>query len=193
MPVNLVLASTSIFRKKLLEKLDIPFQTTSPDIDERRRPGEAPTELVERLSLEKALAAAKNYPEHLIIGSDQVACVDDEILGKPGNFSNAKSQLSLASGKNVIFYTGLALHNSLTGKSQTLCEPFEVGFRKLTEAQIERYLKKEQPYNCAGSFKSEGYGITLFSRLSGDDPNALIGLPLIRLVELLGNEGLALP
>ncbi|MEJ2212921.1 MAG: Maf family protein [Gammaproteobacteria bacterium] len=193
MPVNLVLASTSIFRKKLLEKLDIPFQTTSPDIDERRRPGEAPAELVERLSLEKALAAAKNYPEHLIIGSDQVACVDDEILGKPGNFSNAKSQLSLASGKNVIFYTGLALHNSLTGKSQTLCEPFEVGFRKLTEAQIERYLKKEQPYNCAGSFKSEGYGITLFSRLSGDDPNALIGLPLIRLVELLGNEGLALP
>ena len=193
MPANLVLASTSIFRKMLLEKLDIPFQTTSPDVDEQSRPGEAPAELVERLSLEKALAAAKNYPEHLIIGSDQVACVDDKILGKPGNFANAKSQLSLASGKNVIFYTGLALHNSLTGKSQSLCEPFEVGFRKLNEAQIERYLKKEQPYNCAGSFKSEGYGITLFSRLSGDDPNALIGLPLIRLVELLENEGLALP
>jgi MAF protein len=193
MPGKLVLASTSIFRKMLLEKLEIPFQTASPEIDETRKPEESPSELVERLSVEKAHAVAREYREHLIIGSDQVACVDGNILGKPGDFINAKVQLTQASGKKVIFYTGLALLNAITGEKQTLVEPFTVHFRHLTEKQIENYLNKEQPFNCAGSFKSEGYGITLFSRLEGDDPNTLIGLPLIRLVEMLEKEGYALP
>ena len=193
MAAKLVLASTSSFRKMLLDKLDIPFETASPDIDETHRPDESPADLVQRLSIEKALAVAKDYPEHLIIGSDQVACVDGQILGKPGDFTRAKQQLTRASGKKVTFYTGLTLVNSVSGNRQTICEPFTVHFRQLNEQQIERYLNKEQPFNCAGSFKSEGYGITLFSKLEGDDPNTLIGLPLIRLVQMLENEGLALP
>jgi septum formation protein len=144
--------------------------------------------------MNRLLIWCKDYPsEHLIIGSDQVACVDGQILGKPGDFTRAKQQLIRASGKKVTFYTGLTLANSVSGNRQTICEPFTVHFRQLNEQQIERYLNKEQPFNCAGSFKSEGYGITLFSKLEGDDPNTLIGLPLIRLVQMLENEGLALP
>ena len=193
MAAKLVLASTSSFRKMLLDKLDIPFETASPDIDETHRSEESPADLVQRLSIEKARAVAKDYPEHLIIGSDQVACVDDQILGKPGDFTRAKQQLISASGEKVTFYTGLTLLNTVSGNKQTVCEPFTVHFRQLSEQQIERYLNKEKPFNCAGSFKSEGYGITLFSKLEGDDPNTLIGLPLIRLVQMLENEGLALP
>ena len=190
---RLVLASTSVFRKMLLEKLGLDFTTGSPEIDESVLENESPQTLVKRLSAEKARDLSERYPENLIIGSDQVACIDNEILGKPGNFENAQLQLRKASGKTVTFYTGLTLLNSATGNAQTLCEPFRVHFRTLTDEQISRYLTREQPYNCAGSFKSEGLGISLFEKLDGDDPNALIGLPLIQLIKMLDNEGVHIP
>ena len=141
----------------------------------------------------KANAVAKNHPNALIIGSDQVALLDGKLLGKPGNHENAVKQLENASGKSVTFYTGLCLINSATNNMQTICDIFRVYFRQLSRQQIENYLQKEQPYNCAGSFKSEAYGIALFDKLEGDDPNTLIGLPLIRLIQMLGNEGISLP
>ena len=190
---KIVLASTSPFRKMLLEKLNVDFETGKPEIDESHLSGESPSELVQRLSLEKARALGDKFPQHLIIGSDQVASINGNILGKPGNFENASQQLADASGNQVTFYTGLSLYNSKTGNAQTLCEEFVVHFRQLSEAQISRYLHQEAPYQCAGSFKSEGFGITLFEKLEGDDPNTLIGLPLIQLVKMLGNEGIHLP
>lgn len=194
MNLPIILASTSVFRKQLLEKLNIQFETVAPEINETPLDSEKPQQLVERLSLLKAREIADRFSQHLIIGSDQVACLNqNEILGKPGNFNNAFEQLSAASGKKVIFYTGLTLLNSQTGKAQTCCECYSVTFRSLDDNQISRYLKKEQPYNCAGSFKSEGYGITLFEKLEGDDPNTLIGLPLIRLVGFLDSEGVCVP
>jgi len=190
---RIVLASTSVFRKMLLEKLAVEFSTGSPEIDESALANESPQELVKRLSVAKAKALSDLYPDNLIIGSDQVACIDDEVLGKPGNFENALIQLRKASGKPVTFYTSLTLLNSATGHTQTLCEPFRVYFRKLDDDQITRYLMHEQPYNCAGSFKSEGFGISLFEKLEGDDPNTLIGLPLIQLIKMLDNEGVHIP
>ncbi len=189
MTTRIVLASTSPFRRQLLEKLGISFETASPDIDESRHEGENPVDLVERLAEEKAKAVAEAYPDALIIGSDQVACLDDQVLGKPGNFDKAFEQLSQASGKRVTFNTGLCLLNSRTGNSQVVCEPFHVQFRRLSGDQIKNYLDREQPFNCAGSFKSEALGIALFEKLEGDDPNGLIGLPLIRLIAMLENEG----
>ena len=187
---ELVLASTSPFRKALLEKLELAFTTRSPEVDESRLDGETPEQLVYRLSEAKARAvAAECSADALIIGSDQVAVIDDTILGKPGNHEKAVQQLNDASGRAVTFLTGLCLLNSATGMAQTEVIPFTVHFRALTNEQIENYLRKEQPYNCAGSFKSEGLGISLFERLEGDDPNTLIGLPLIRLVRMLENEG----
>ncbi len=190
---QIVLASTSPFRKALLERLGIDFHTASPDIDESRLPDETPEALVTRLARQKARAAAVDFPNALIIGSDQVACIDQDILGKPGSRSRAIEQLQQASGREVTFYTGLSLLNVKEERTQTVCEPFRVQFRNLTQTQIERYLDREEPYNCAGSFKSEGLGIVLFERLSGDDPNSLIGLPLIRLVSMLANEQIQLP
>jgi septum formation protein len=192
-PPRLVLASTSPFRREILQKLAIPFDAAAPDTDETMMDKESPEALVSRLAESKARAVAHDWPNALIIGSDQVACVDGEILGKPGNRQNAMQQLTQAAGKAVTFYTGLCLLNSGSQKAQISCELFKVYFRQLNEAQIARYLDHEQPFNCAGSFKSEGMGITLFSKLEGDDPNTLIGLPLIRLVEMLGNEGIELP
>lgn len=189
---TLILASTSPFRKALLEKLQVPFETASPQIDESARPDEAPAQLVTRLAEEKAKAVANNYPDALIIGSDQVAVIDDEIMGKPGNHANAIAQLSRASGKRVTFLTSLCLYNSKSQRSQVEVVPFSVVFRELSQTQIEHYLQREQPYNCAGSFKSEGLGIALFERLEGDDPNSLIGLPLIRLIRMLENEGFSI-
>ncbi|MDH5191852.1 MAG: Maf-like protein [Gammaproteobacteria bacterium] len=186
--MKLVLASTSPFRKELLQRLDIPFETASPDIDESPQFGETPEQLVARLSEQKARAVAKQFPDSLIIGSDQVATLDDNIIGKPRNHENAVKQLQNASGQRVVFYTGLCLLNTASGNTQTEVIPFSVTFRKLTDEQIENYLKKEQPYNCAGSFKSEGLGIVLFEKLEGNDPNSLIGLPLIALVDMLKNE-----
>jgi MAF protein len=189
----LVLGSTSPFRKALLDKLGIPFIADTPNTDEARRPGETPDRLVRRLAEDKARDVASRFPDALVIGSDQVACVGDEILGKPGNRENAIAQLSAASGKAVTFYTGLCLYNAANDQVQVAVEPFVVHFRSLGAAQIERYIDHEQPFNCAGSFKSEGLGITLFTALEGRDPNALVGLPLIRLVEMLDRQGVSLP
>lgn len=188
---TLVLASTSPFRKELLSKLSLEFTTANPKVDETPLPGETPEALVVRLAEAKARAVAVQYPEALIIGSDQVAVNEGVILGKPGNHERAMEQLKAAAGKRVTFLTGLCLFNSGSGRSQVVVEPFSVHFRALSDAQIDNYLRKEQPYNCAGSFKSEGLGIALFQRLEGNDPNALIGLPLIRLIAMLEAEGVA--
>jgi MAF protein len=192
-PVGIVLASTSPFRKELLQRLGLSFATDSPEIDESSQPGETPDVLVSRLSLEKAQAVATRHPNCLVIGSDQVACNEGRILGKPGNRENAITQLTEAAGKKITFFTGLTLLDTRDGSHQTLCEPFHVHFRALNREQIERYVDAETPFNCAGSFKSEGLGISLFNKLEGDDPNALIGLPLIRLIALLEKHGVMVP
>jgi len=184
----LVLASTSPFRRELLERLGLPFATAGPDVDESARPGEAAEQLVLRLAEAKARAVADAYPDALIIGSDQVAELGGAVLGKPGNRERAIEQLSRASGQTVVFRTGLCLLRAADGHVQRACEPFEVHFRTLTRAQIAAYVDREQPFGCAGSFKAEGLGIALFERLEGADPNALIGLPLIRLVDMLAAE-----
>ncbi|MDN0121823.1 nucleoside triphosphate pyrophosphatase [Yersinia aleksiciae] len=187
---QLVLASTSSYRRTLLEKLQLPFITAAPETDESPLPGENADVLVQRLAQAKALALAVRYPQHLIIGSDQVCVINGEIVGKPHNHANAMKQLQQASGECVTFYTGLALLNSATGSINCLCETFDVYFRTLSDAEIDGYLRREQPWNCAGSFKSEGLGITLFTHLSGRDPNTLIGLPLIALTQMLIEQGL---
>lgn len=187
--MTVILASSSPYRQKLLEQLQIPFEVRVPDIDETPQTGETPTDLVERLSIEKAQAIAHQLDSGLVIGSDQVAVHGSEIVGKPRDHEDAIEQLRFASGKSITLYTGLALVNSETGNVQSLVEPFTIHFRELTDEQIGNYLKKDQPYNCAGSVKSESLGIALFERFEGDDPNSLIGLPLIKLVRLLENEG----
>ena len=189
----LLLASSSPFRRELLGKLQLTFTHQSPDIDESRREGESPTDLVTRLAREKAEALAAEHPNTLIIGSDQVAVLGDQVLGKPGTRDKAIEQLTAASGQRVTFLTGLCLLNTTTGTAQTACEPFHVQFRALQSGQIERYVDAEQPLNCAGSFKSEGLGIVLFEALEGRDPNSLIGLPLITLTDFLAAEGVTLP
>ncbi len=188
----LVLASTSPFRKEILNRLHLPFETFAPNVDETALPDELPAILVVRLAELKARAAQINYPQALIIGSDQVAVIDDTILGKPGSHEQAVKQLSAASGKQVDFLTGLCLFNTHTGKTQVDIVRFSVTFRHLTAQQIENYLLKEKPYNCSGSFKSEGLGIVLLERMMGSDPTAVIGLPLIRLVQMLEAEGIAI-
>ncbi|CAI1592403.1 Septum formation protein Maf [Serratia marcescens] len=187
---RLLLASTSPYRKMLLEKLQLPFDCAAPQVDETPLPGESAEALVLRLATAKAQALALAYPEHLIIGSDQVCVIDGSITGKPHTEVNARAQLRQASGQAVTFYTGLALYNGRSKQLQALCEPFHVHFRALSEAEIAAYVRLEQPLNCAGSFKSEGLGIALFDRLEGRDPNALIGLPLIALLEMLRAEGI---
>jgi len=187
---QLILGSSSPFRAELLNKLGLNFATSSPDIDESALKNESAEQLVQRLSEQKASKIAETHSDALIIGSDQVALLDGAIIGKPGNHDNAVKQLTAASGKTVRFLTGLALLNSKTGQLQSLVEIFEVSFKTLSAHQIEFYLQQEKPYQCAGSFKSEGFGISLFSKLKGDDPNSLIGLPLIRLISLLKNEGI---
>ena len=189
MPSKLILASTSPFRKELLQKLNLAFHCEKPLTDETPHSNESPSQLVARLSLQKAQAVAQRESNALIIGSDQVCVIGEQILGKPGNFDNAAKQLEQASGKKVVFLTGLSLLNSTTGISETIVEPFTVHFRPLSTAMIKNYLLAEAPYNCAGSFKSEGLGISLFKRLEGDDPNSLIGLPLIRLITMLSKQG----
>ncbi|MFT6836357.1 MAG: septum formation protein [Francisellaceae bacterium] len=182
---RLVLGSSSPFRKALLEKLDLSFDCDSPDIDETPLKDELPKDMVARLAKEKANAIAKRHPQAIIIASDQCATLDGKIIGKPGNHENAVQQLTAASGRTVTFYTSLCVYNAGTNQYQETVEPFYVYFRTLTESQIGNYLTKEQPYNCAGSFKSEGLGISLFERLEGNDPNTLIGLPLIQLITML--------
>lgn len=186
----LILGSSSVYRVELLRKLNLPFRTVSPNIDEAPLQNEVPAELVKRLAEQKAIAIALSHPKALIIGSDQVAVLHGDILGKPGTHEAATKQLQAASGQTVLFLTGLALFNSETQRMQSLVEPFEVTFKNLSDKQIQFYLEKEEPYQCAGSFKSEGLGISLFDKLQGNDPNSLIGLPLIELISLLNNEGL---
>ena len=186
--MKLILASTSPFRKSILDKLGIEFDTASPKTDETALENETPQQLVERLSIAKAKAIADKTSDALVIGSDQVSVINGEIIGKPHTYENAVKQLKNASGKTVTFYTGLCLFNSNTNKYQSEVVPFNVVFRQLTDKQIENYLRKEEPYNCAGSFKSEALGIVLFEKLEGDDPNTLMGLPLIRLVKMLEEE-----
>ncbi|MBV6476048.1 MAG: septum formation inhibitor Maf [Rhodocyclaceae bacterium] len=190
---RLVLASTSVFRRELLARLQIPFEVASPETDEAGLPGESPAATAERLSLAKARAVADRFPDALIIGSDQVAYLDNRRFGKPLTHDRAVEQLRLMRGRTVIFHTGLCLYNSASGNSQLCGVPTEVTFRQLTDAEIERYLEREQPYHCAGSAKSEGLGISLLSGMHGDDPNALIGLPLIALCGMLRAEGIQVP
>lgn len=190
---TLLLASSSIYRKELLSRLKLPFSCASPNIDETRRPGEPPGRMVMRLSEEKALALAEDYPDALIIGSDQCATLDEEVIGKPLTHENAVNQLRKASGRSVLYRTGLCLLNTKTGTRQVNEVLYEVKFRSLTAVQIERYLKADAPYNCAGSIRSEALGISLFEFMRGDDPSALMGLPLIRLVDMLRQEGVDIP
>ena len=186
---KLILASSSAYRRALLDKLGLPYECISPDIDESARDGESPETLARRLSLEKAQAIARHNSDALIIGSDQVAVLDGALIGKPLNHDRARDQLLRASGRCVRFVTGLCLLDSDSQQSQVEAIDFRVHFRRLSADQVERYLKREQPYQCAGSFKAEGLGIALFERLEGDDPNSLIGLPLIRLIRMLENAG----
>ncbi|MCG7601935.1 Maf family nucleotide pyrophosphatase [Halomonas sp. McH1-25] len=189
-PSRLVLASGSRWRRQLLDRLQIPYTWASPDIDETPLPGEAPEALVRRLALAKAERLAEDYPQHLIIGSDQVAVFDDVILGKPGNAPTAREQLRRFSGQRVRFLTGLALIDTSRAMHRVCHESYTVLFRQLSEQEIDRYVALERPFECAGSFRMEGLGIALFARLEGDDPNILIGLPLIRLCQLLREAGL---
>lgn len=187
---KLILASSSPFRRQILDKLQIEYTCISPDIDESQFENETASQLVKRLAENKARKIADSVSDSLVIGSDQVAVLGDEILGKPHTHANAVKQLEKLSGNTVTFLTGLALINSKTGQVQSEVVPFKVVFRSLSKQMIENYLKTEQPYSCAGSFKSEALGIVLFEKLEGEDPNTLVGLPLIRLVRMLENEGM---
>ena len=187
---SLVLGSSSPFRKALLEKLGLEFETDSPDIDETPLKNESPEDMVARLAKLKALAIAERHPNSIIISSDQCATLDGAIIGKPGEHEAAVEQLTNASDRAVTFYTSLCVMDTSSEQMEELVEPFHVYFRELSETQIENYLRKEEPYNCAGSFKSEGLGIALFERLEGKDPNTLVGLPLIELITMLRKFGI---
>ena len=189
MKQTLILASSSEFRRQLLQKLLIPFNSISPKIDETVLDGEKPHQTALRLAQEKAKKIGAEYPHALVIGCDQVATLDGEQLGKPLNHQNATKQLQMMRGREVTFHSALCLYNAATGNMQAEVVPYLVRFRQLTDEQIENYLSKEQPYQCAGSAKSEGLGIVLMERMIGEDPNALIGLPLIKLITMLQNEG----
>lgn len=189
----LILASSSPYRRELLQRLRLPFECASPDIDESPLSGEGAEQLVQRLAESKARALSQRYPDHLIIGSDQAAVNGKQILGKPHSIERAIEQLKAASGASVSFLTGLCLLNSRNGRSQVDCVPFTVHFRELDEARIRRYLEAEQPFDCAGSFKAEGLGISLFRSTEGEDTTSLIGLPLIRLVDMLLAEQVQIP
>lgn len=185
----LILASSSVYRRELLTHLQIAFSCISPDVDETVLPGEKPEQTALRLAQEKARKIALDNPQALIIGCDQVATLDGLQLGKPLNHENATRQLRMMRGREVTFHSALCLFNAVTGSMQAEVVPYIVQFRNLSDEQIESYLLKEQPYHCAGSAKSEGLGIAIIERMIGEDPNALIGLPLIKLVTMLGNEG----
>lgn len=185
--LTLVLASTSPYRRSILEKLAVPFLTAAPDCDETPFENETPEQLVKRLAESKARSCQVKQPS-LVIGSDQVCIINNQIIGKPHNRGNAITQLEAQSGKAITFVTGLSIYNTETNHCHSIIDTFRVHFRRLTQTQIEAYVDKEQPFNCAGSFKSEGLGIALFERLEGDDPNTLIGLPLIKLIDLLEKE-----
>ncbi len=189
MQTKIILASSSPFRRQLLDRLQLDYESHVPDIDETIKAGEDACTYVCRLAESKARHVARNYPEAVVIGSDQCALLDAGILGKPGSHENALRQLREAQGKTVVFHTGVCVLRLSTGFSAVEDVPFEVDFRVLSDRQLEHYLQVEQPYQCAGSFKAEGYGACLFDKMRGDDPSALIGLPLIRLIAMLESAG----
>jgi septum formation protein len=190
---TVVLGSTSAYRRSLLERLRIPFETASPQVAEDRLPGETPLALAERLARAKAADVAARYPDALVIGSDQSAGIGDRILAKPGSHAKAVEQLAALSGKSVVFHTGMCLIDSASGREWLEVVPYTVHMRELDAGEIERYLHLDRPYDCSGSFKSEGLGISLFRRMEGDDPTALVGLPLIRLCKWLREAGVTMP
>ncbi len=187
--MQLVLASTSRYRRELLSRFGLPFEVAAPDVGETPLPSEAPSQTALRLAESKARAVSNQYPDSLIIGSDQVLMLQNEQLGKPGNFANAFTQLKKMQGNAMVFHTALCLFNSRSGNIQLRDIPTTIHIRALSDAQIESYLNKEQPYDCAGSARAEGLGIALIARYETSDPNALIGLPLIALTEMLAHEG----
>ncbi|MGH8751962.1 MAG: Maf family protein [Burkholderiales bacterium] len=186
---QLVLASTSVYRRELLERLQLPYSVAAPGVDESPLPDEEPAQTAQRLALTKAKAVQSRFSEALIIGCDQVASLQGVLLGKPHTYDNAFKQLQFMRGKTVVFHTALCLLNARTGNNQTRLVLCQVKMRDYSDAQIANYLAREQPYHCAGSAKSEGLGIALMASVQGEDPSALIGLPLIALVDLLQNEG----
>jgi septum formation protein len=188
MKQKLILASSSPYRQELLARLGLPFDAISPEIDESPLDGELPQETALRLAQLKAKKVAESHPDALVIGCDQVASLDGIQLGKPITHENAVKQLQYQRGRRVTFHSALCLYNALTKHMQAEVVPYDVEFRNLTEAQIENYLRIEEPYNCAGSAKSEGLGIAVIASMTGSDPNALIGLPLIKLITMLQNE-----
>ncbi|MCP4491408.1 MAG: septum formation protein Maf [Gammaproteobacteria bacterium] len=189
---KIILASSSPFRKSLFERLHLDFECHSPDINEDRLTDEPAETYVRHLARQKALTVAVNNPDAIVVGSDQCALLEGRILGKPGSHENALQQLKNAQGKTVVFHTGLCVMQQKTGFSEVEDILYEVDFRRLSDHQLEHYLQVEQPYQCAGSFKSETYGISLFERMRGDDPTALVGLPLISLVKMLENVGVSI-
>jgi len=188
-----VLGSTSRYRRELLQRLGLPFEVAAPEVDETPLPGEAPVALAQRLALAKARAVAERFPEAVVIGSDQVADLAGEPLGKPGTHERAVQQLRRMRGQTVIFQTALAVVCRAGGFERQDIAPVRVVFRDLDDGEIERYLRIEQPYDCAGSAKSEGLGIALLERIDSDDPTALVGLPLIRTCQMLRAAGVRLP
>jgi septum formation protein len=193
MPRTLILGSTSRYRRELLDRLGLPFEVVSPQVDETPQPGEAPVDLARRLALAKARAVAALRPDCIVIGSDQVADLDGEPLGKPGDHDRATAQLRRMRGRSVIFQTAVAVVCVQAGFEQQDLAPVRVSFRALTDTEIEDYLRAEQPYDCAGSAKSEGLGIALLDAIDSDDPTALVGLPLIRTCRMLRAAGLRVP
>lgn len=193
MPRTLILGSTSPYRRELLGRLGLPFDVVAPDVDETPREGEAPADLARRLALAKASAVARQHPDCIVIGSDQVADLAGEPLGKPGDHARATAQLRRMRGRSVVFQTAVAVVCMETGFQQLDLAPVEVAFRMLGDDEIEAYLRAEQPYDCAGSAKSEGLGIALLEAIHSDDPTALVGLPLIRTCRMLRAAGVRVP
>lgn len=191
-PRKLILGSTSAYRRELLQRLRVPFGVAAPDVDETPLPNETPLALARRLALSKARAVAQQYPDCVVIGSDQVADLDGEPLGKPGTHERAVAQLQKMRGKTVVFQTAVAVVCQASGFQQEDVAPVRVVFRDLSDAEIENYLRAETPYDCAGSAKSEGLGIALLESIDNDDPSALVGLPLIRTSRMLRAAGIAL-
>lgn len=190
-PPKIVLASGSKYRRELLARLGLPFEVATPEIDETPLPNEAPEQTARRLAEAKARITAEHFSQAIVIGSDQVAVLDGSPLGKPGNHRNAVRQLKAMRGREVVFHTALCICDAASGSAKTRVIPYYVRFREYSDAQIERYLQREQPYDCAGSARCEGVGIALIAEMRGDDPNALIGLPLIALTEMLAEQGVS--
>jgi septum formation protein len=190
---TLILASTSRYRRALLERLSLPFQAVAPQVDETRAPNEPPADMVLRLAAAKAAEVARRFPHAIVIGSDQCAALGTDVLGKPGSHEKARAQLGRLSGQRVTFHTGLCVIDGASGREWHDVIPFTVHMRDLDPGEIERYLRADQPYDCAGSFKSEGLGISLFQAMEGEDPTALVGLPLIRLCARLREAGCTIP